>query len=226
MDTEELVRRDFATGWGQIGQAWGVAPSTAAVQGYLLMSSGSLTEAELRNALGLSHRAAFTALAQCEGWGLIEQVGSRRAGARGPASRAWVAVADHWEWFRRVAGARKARETDPILPLLDGCLRRAEALGASDLAARVQALLLFTHQFDGALSAVVRSESAALAHLFGALGQLEGPALERLLAVLTKVPEAELAKAVRTLATMRPTMVRGLVRLAGTPGISRILATV
>ena len=83
----EELRRSFAVAWGAIGAAWGVAPSTATVQGYLLVSEGPLTEPEVRRALGMSHRAASMALAQCEEWGLIERAeGPRRSGQRGPAA--------------------------------------------------------------------------------------------------------------------------------------------
>ena len=78
--------RSFAQAWGEIGAAWGVAPSTATVQGYLLVSDGPLSEPEVRRALGMSHRAASLALAQCEEWGLIERADvPRRSGQRGPA---------------------------------------------------------------------------------------------------------------------------------------------
>jgi DNA-binding transcriptional regulator GbsR (MarR family) len=104
----EALRRSFAQAWGEIGAAWGVAPSTATVQGYLLVSDGPLSEPEVRRALGMSHRAASLALAQCEEWGLIERAEvPRRSGQRGPAATAWNVVDDHWEWFRRVARARK-----------------------------------------------------------------------------------------------------------------------
>src|SRR6266566_3922746 len=59
----EQIRREFARAWGEIGAAWGVAPSTATVQGYFLAHGGPLTEPEIRGALGLSHRAAALALA-------------------------------------------------------------------------------------------------------------------------------------------------------------------
>ena len=72
-DAREAIRRTFARAWGEIGASWGVAPSTATVQGYLLAHGGPLTEPELRRALGISHRAASLALAQCEEWGLIDR---------------------------------------------------------------------------------------------------------------------------------------------------------
>ena len=41
----EEIRRSFARAWGEIGAAWGVAPSTATVQGYLLAHGGPLSRA-------------------------------------------------------------------------------------------------------------------------------------------------------------------------------------
>lgn len=217
------IKREFALAWGKVGAAWGVAPSTAAVQGYLLVDGGARTEAELRAALGFSHRATLVALAECESWGLIEAAEARRTGRRGPAGRSWTAVADHWEWFRRVAGARKERETDPVLPLLDECLRRATAEGDEELAARVASLLAFTHQFDRAAAAVVRTDSASTGRLFAALNQLDEPTLARLFGALASVPEDELAAAARSVATMRPQILRTLVRLASRPRIGKLL---
>ena len=222
-DTSELIRRDFARGWGAIGAAWGVTPSTAAVQGYLLLHGGPLTEAELRDALGLSHRAALMALRDCEQWGLIEPTDPKRAGQRGPAARAWIPVGDHWEWFRRVAAARKERETDPVLPLLEDCELRAERVPDPRLRERVGSLLEFVHQFDRGVDAVVRADAQALAHLFAVLGRLDHQQLERLMAVIVAIPEDELVKAAQTLSGMSPKLVRGFVALANAPGLARLI---
>jgi DNA-binding transcriptional regulator GbsR (MarR family) len=224
MDDAEQIRRDFATGWGKIGAAWGVTPSTATVQGYLLLHGGPLTEAELREALGLSHRATLMALAECEGWGLITAADPRRIGARGPAGRAWKPVGDHWEWFRRVAEVRKERETDPILPLLDECLRRANAAGDRALLARLDSLVEFTHLFDRGVGAVVRTDALKIAHLAGVLARLDDATVDRLRDAFAAVPQEELAKAALTLSTMRPQLLRRFVGLAAQPGIARVLA--
>jgi DNA-binding transcriptional regulator GbsR (MarR family) len=223
MDDADRIKHDFAVAWGRIGAAWGVAPSTAAVQGYLLAHGGPLTEAEIRQALGLSHKAAFTALADCETWGLIAPTGPRRSGARGPLGRAWVAVDDHWEWFRRVAAARKEREADPVLPLLDECLGRARAVGDDALEDRLASLLTFAHEFDRGVSAVVRADSSAIAHLFGVLGGLDDETLDRLLTALAAMPEDDLVEAAKSLAGMRPAVLRSLLALARQPGLARLL---
>jgi DNA-binding transcriptional regulator GbsR (MarR family) len=225
MSEAAAIRRDFALAWGRIGAAWGVAPSTASVQGYLLLHGEALTEAEIRQALGLSHRAAHKALLECESWGLVEQVEAKRVGRRGPPGRAWSAVGDHWEWFRSVAGVRKARETDPVLPLLDECLARAEASGDAQLQERVRTLLEFTHRFDRGVDAVVRSPSAAIAHLFGVLGRLDEPTLDRLLTAFAEIPEDELVDAATTLAVMRPELRRRFVGLAGSRRLARLIGS-
>ena len=178
LDRAESIRRDFAHAWGRIGAAWGVAPSTAAVQGYLLLHGGPLTSAEIQGALGLSHRATRTAIADCEAWGIIDRAPQpRRGGSRGPAGTAWLPVGDHWEWFRRVSASRLERETDPVLPLLDGYLADARTApqdepGIPELLGRLEGLVDFTHRFDRAVEVVVRLESADIGHLFDVLDRI------------------------------------------------------
>ena len=126
VDEVEQIRRRFAAAWGQMGAAWGVPPSTAMVQGYMLVHGGPVTDKELQDALGLSHRAIRLALEDCEEWGIVRRASEpRRSGRRGPAGRAWLALDDHWEWFRRVIEARKEREGDPVIAILEQCLVEA-----------------------------------------------------------------------------------------------------
>jgi DNA-binding transcriptional regulator GbsR (MarR family) len=127
--TAEQIRRGFAEAWGEMGAAWGIPPSVARVHGYILANTRPLTEREVREALGLSHRAASLALAECEEWGLVERVPDpRRVGRRGPSAVAYAKVGDHWVWFQRIAEQRKLRETDPILPLIASARAEADAV--------------------------------------------------------------------------------------------------
>src|SRR5687767_11737943 len=73
VDEVEAIRRRFAQTWGAMGAAWGVTPSTAAVQGYLLVHGGPVTDRELQEALGLSHRAIRVALDDCIRWGIVRR---------------------------------------------------------------------------------------------------------------------------------------------------------
>jgi DNA-binding transcriptional regulator GbsR (MarR family) len=224
----EAIRRRFASAWGQMGAAWGVTPSTAAVQGYLLVHGGPVTDKELQDALGLSHRAIRLALADCEEWGIVRRAAEpRRSGRRGPAGRAWLALDDHWEWFRRVIEARKIREGDPVIAILEQCLvearRAADTEGSADLRRRLESLLAFVREFDHALSAVVRARTEALRKLFSVLADQDAKTLDRLLAALADIPEEELGDAVRTLSRMTSGTLRRLLRLAGRPTVARLL---
>ncbi len=211
-----------------MGAAWGVPPSTAAVQGYLLVHGGPVTDKELQDALGLSHRAIRLALEDCEEWGIVRRASEpRRSGRRGPAGRAWLALEDHWEWFRRVIEARKVREGDPVIAILEQCLVEAQRApageDATDLRNRLESLLEFVRQFDHALSAVVRARTDALRKLFIVLARQDAMTLDRLLTTLADIPEDDLVDVVQTLSKMPPGSVRRLLRLASRPAVARLL---
>ena len=227
-DRAEEVRRGFARAWGQMGAAWGVPPSTAEVQGYLLIHGGPLTDAEIRDALGLSHRAVRLALEDCETWGIIKRAPTvRRSGRRGPAGRAWLAVDDHWEWFHNVIAGRKEREGDPVTAILENYFVEAKSLDdsveAADLRRRIDSLLGFVRQFDHALSAFVRVDPATVGKLFMVLDRQDSAALDALFAKLGALPEEELESAVKAIAKLPPATVRRLLRFAARPGLLRLL---
>lgn len=230
--TAEQIRRTFAAAWGEIGAAWGVAPSTAAVQGYFLAHGGPLTEPEIRRALGLSHRAASLALSECREWGLIHRSPhARRTGQRGPAAAADEVVGDHWEWFRRVAKARKERETDPVIPLIERCVRLARQSAGHDagnvelaqLSERLNDLLRFVRLFDRGVGALVEADPRTTKTLFAVLEQLDDATTGHLFDLADALSPEELAAALRALARLSPNAVRRLVAVAGTPGLKRLI---
>jgi DNA-binding transcriptional regulator GbsR (MarR family) len=227
----EELRRSFAGAWGSIGAAWGIAPSTATVQGYLLVSDGPLSEPEVRRALGMSHRAASLALAQCEEWGLIERAEApRRSGQRGPAAVAWTVVGDHWEWFRRVAAARKQRETDPVVPVIAGCATQAREAASADgdpelarLGERLDALLDFVHRFDRGVEVFVRGDARSIEGLFAALATLEPATVERLWVMLGELGPDDMSRALEALSKLPPAAARRLVALADQPVLQKLI---
>lgn len=230
--TAEEIRRDFATAWGEIGAAWGVTPSTAMVQGYLLVHGGPLSEPEIRRALGLSHRAASLALAQCEQWGLVQRTAdARRSGLRGPAATAWALVGDHWEWFRRVAAARKQRETDPVMPVIERCARLAREAAAGETADpelrelrdRLAVLLQFVRRFDRGVELFVRGNPVALESVFATLERLDTATADRLWAMVESMDADELTTALTALSRLPPAAVRRLVGLADQPTLRKLL---
>jgi len=222
----EEIRRSFARAWGEIGAAWGVAPSTATVQGYLLAHGGALSEPEVRRALGLSHRAASLALAQCQEWGLVRRAATtRRSGQRGPAAAAWEIVGDHWEWFRRVSAARLERETDPVVPVIERCVTQARAAGdeGEDLLRRLSGLLEFVKRFDRGVDLFVRGEPDAIARVFAVLERLDDRTVGRLWSLVREVDPDELVTALDTLAKLPPSAVHRLVAVADSRPMRKLL---
>ena len=227
----ESLRRSFAAAWGEIGAAWGVAPSTATVQGYLLVSDGPRSEPEVRRALGMSHRAASLALSQCEEWGLIERAESaRRSGQRGPAATAWAVVDDHWEWFRRVARARKERETDPVLPVIERCVSQARAAAAraedpelADLGNRFSALLDFVRRFDHGVEIFVRGDARAIEDVFAVLDRLDEATVDRLWKLVGELGPDEMVRAITALSSLQPAAARRLIALADQPVLQKLI---
>jgi DNA-binding transcriptional regulator GbsR (MarR family) len=228
----EALRRSFAVAWGRIGASWGVAPSTATVQGYLLASDGPLTEPEVRRALGMSHRAASLALRECEEWGLIQRADApRRSGQRGPAAVAWSVVDDNWEWFRRVAAARKRRETDPLLPVIAGCADQAREAAARDsgdpemamLGDRLAGLLQFVRRFDRGVELFVRGDARAIEGLFAAIDRVDPATADRLWTILGELGTDDIVRALESLAKLPPSSVRRLVTLADQPVLQKLI---
>lgn len=228
----QQVRLAFADAWGEMGLAWGVQPSVARVHGYFLAHGGALTERDVREALGLSHRAASIALAECEAWGLIERtIQPRRSGQRGPSATAYRIVGHNWEWFRRTARARKERETDPVLPILERCAERAAAAAAArpddpEIAAlgeRLVGLLAFVRLFDRAVEAVVRSDAATIGHAFDVLDRLSDETLDRVATLSRALTADELAAVATNLSRLPPRVVRRLAAVAAQPQLARLL---
>ncbi len=213
----EHIRRTFASAWSEIGAAWGVAPSTAAVQGYLLVHPEPLTEPEIRRALGLSHRATSVALKQCEEWGVLERAEPRRSGQRGPAAAAYVVVGDHWEWFRRVATARRERETAPVIPAIERCVELAAEAGdgpeLEDLTQRLRGLLRFVQLFDRGVSDVVQTSPRSIERLFEVIGLVDDATVERLWSLLDAMPTDEIVDGVTALSRLSPKSARRLLGL-------------
>jgi DNA-binding transcriptional regulator GbsR (MarR family) len=221
--TPEDVRVAFADTWGDMGPAWNVTPSVARVHGYLLAAGGELTERDLREALGLSHRATSLALGELEQWRLVERVedGSRPP-RPGPPAVAWRVAGDRWRWFQRVAEERRAREADPLQPRLATCRQLAdEAVAASpdsieavrlrDWLAEIQGLAAL---FDRALRALSRAETDEIARGFSVLARISDDTLDSLLRLFGSLPEDELAETLEAIARTSPRTARRVMSAA------------
>jgi Predicted transcriptional regulators len=220
--TAEAIRLELAEAWGEMGAAWGVTPAIARVQAYLMARQEPLTEREVREALGLSHRAASLALAEAESWGIVRKVPEpRRVGRRGPAGAAYLAIGDHWQWFGRVIAERKIREGDPIVEVLQAKEREAAVAVAAhpddtELAALrewLSAFLVFVRLFDRAVGILPRLEPRDLERSLGLLGRIPDATILRLFDLLGELPDDDVVALVEALSNLTPTAARRATRL-------------
>jgi DNA-binding transcriptional regulator GbsR (MarR family) len=218
----EEIRLRLAQAWGEMGAAWGVAPAIARVHAYLMTRQDALTEREVREALGLSHRAASLALAEAEAWGIVEKVTEpRRVGSRGPAGTAYRAVGDHWEWFGRVISERKLREGDPVVAVLEKTLAEArDAVVAHpgdgelvDLQNWLAAFLVFVRLFDRAVSLVPRLEPRELERGLHLLAKVSDDTVLRLFALLDSLEDDDLIALIDSMGRLSPTAAKRAVGL-------------
>jgi DNA-binding transcriptional regulator GbsR (MarR family) len=218
----EAIRIRLADAWGAMGAAWGVAPAIARVHAYLMTRQAPLTEREVREALGLSHRAASVALADAEAWGLVERVPElRRVGRRGPAGAAYQAIGDHWRWLGRVVAERKVREGDPIIDVLERTSREVAAAAAAspgdrDLIALrewITTFLVFVRLFDRAVGLVPRLEPRELERALRLLGEVPDETILRLVRLLDGLPDADVLDLVEALSHLSPTAARRATKL-------------
>lgn len=218
----ESIRLDLAAAWGEMGAAWGVTPAIARVQAYLMARQEPLTEREVREALGLSHRAASLALAEAESWGIVERVSEpRRVGRRGPAGVAYLAVGDHWQWFGRVIAERKIREGDPIVGILEDKAAEAASAAAThpddtELATLrdwLASFVVFVRLFDRAVGLVPQLEPRELERSLGLLGRVPDGTILRLFDLLGKLDDENVLELVEALSRLSPSAARRATKL-------------
>ena len=218
----EAIRIEFADAWGTMGASWGVAPAIARVHAYLMARSEPLTEREVREALGLSHRAASLALDAAVGWGVVEKVPEpRRVGRRGPAGTAYVAVGDHFRWFSRVIAHRKALEGDPIVAVLETTLRDADAAAHEHpddpelrgLRDWLGTFLGFVRLFDRAIGLVPVVEPPELERILGLLARVPDETLLRLVRLFGELPDDDVLSLANGLSRLSPARARRATKL-------------
>jgi DNA-binding transcriptional regulator GbsR (MarR family) len=227
----EAIRLRLADAWGEMGTAWGVAPAIARVHAYLMSRQAPLTEREVREALGLSHRAASIALADAEAWGLVERVAEpRRVGRRGPAGAAYQAIGDHWRWFGRVIAERKVREGDPIIGVLEAAAvdvaTAAKANPADPDLVRLRdwltTFITFVRLFDRAVGLVPQLEPRELERTLRLLGEVPDEAVLRLIELLGGLPDDDVLGLVEALSRLSPVAARRATKLIS--GVVRTVA--
>jgi DNA-binding transcriptional regulator GbsR (MarR family) len=227
----EELRLQFAEAWGEMSAAWGVAPAIGRVHAYLMVRDEPLTEREIREALGLSHRAASLALTDAEAWGIVERVSEpRRVGRRGPAGTAYIAVGDHWQWFTRVIAERKIREGDPIVEVIARTAGQAAALAAARpddvelgaLSDWLTAFNAFVRLFDRSVGLIPKLAPRELERGMRLLGEVSDETVLRLVHLLGSLPDDDVLELIEALSRLSPTAARRATKLMS--GVVRTIA--
>jgi DNA-binding transcriptional regulator GbsR (MarR family) len=227
----EELRLQFAEAWGTMSASWGVAPAIGRVHAYLMVRGVPLTEREVREALGLSHRAASLALADAEAWGIVERVlEPRRVGRRGPAGTAYAAVGDHWQWFTSVIAERKVREGDPIVQVIEQTTAAA-VQAARDHPNDLELLRLrdwltafsgFVRLFDRAVGLIPKLQARELERGMRLLGEISDETVLRLVHLLGGLPDEDVLELVEALSRLSPGAARRATKLMS--GVVRTVA--
>jgi DNA-binding transcriptional regulator GbsR (MarR family) len=211
--------------------AWGVAPAIGRVHAYLMVRGEPLTEREVREALGLSHRAASLALTDAEVWGIVERVSEpRRVGRRGPAGTAYVAVGDHWQWFTSVIAQRKVREGDPIVSVIERTTEAAASAAAGapgdrELTALHDWLVTFSgfvRLFDRTVGLITKLEPRELERGMRLLGEVSDETVLRLVHLLGSLPDDDVVDLIEALSRLSPGAARRATKLMS--GVVRTVA--
>jgi len=220
--TAESIRLELAEAWGEMGAAWGVTPAIARVQAYLMARQAPLTEREVREALGLSHRAASLALAEAESWGIVERVSEpRRVGRRGPAGVAYLAVGDHFQWFGRVIAERKIREGDPVVAVLEQKAREAAAAAEAnpddgelaELRDWLASFVVFVRLFDRAVGLIPQLDPREMERSLQLLDRIPDATILRLFDLLSGLDDNDVLELVEALSRLSPTAARRATKL-------------
>ena len=227
----EHLRLQFADAWGEMSAAWGVAPAIGRVHAYLMVRGVPLTEREVREALGLSHRAASLALTDAEVWGIVERVSEpRRVGRRGPAGIAYVAVGDHWQWFTSVIAQRKVREGDPIVTVIEettqAAARAADRAPGDDELANLRDWLTsfsgFVRLFDRTVGLITKLQPRELERGMRLLGEVSDDTVLRLVDLLGSLEDDDVIELIEALSRLSPTAARRATKLMS--GVVRTVA--
>jgi DNA-binding transcriptional regulator GbsR (MarR family) len=227
----ERLRLQFADAWGEMSAAWGVAPAIGRVHAYLMVRDVPLTEREIREALGLSHRAASLALSDAEIWGIVERVPEpRRVGRRGPAGAAYVAIGDHWQWFTSVIAQRKVREGDPIVQIIEATTTSAAMAAAAspgdEELARLRNWLMtfsaFVQLFDRTVGLITKLEPRELERGMRLLGEVSDDTVLRLVRLLGGLPDDDVVELIEALSRLSPDAARRATKLMS--GVVRTVA--
>jgi DNA-binding transcriptional regulator GbsR (MarR family) len=114
------VGRRFVLHWGEMGWRWGVNRTVSQIHALLFLLGRPLHAEEIAELLQVARSNVSNSLRELENWKLVRVV--HRVGDRRDH---FETATDPWELLRIVVRERKAREFDPTIDVLRGCVNDA-----------------------------------------------------------------------------------------------------
>jgi DNA-binding transcriptional regulator GbsR (MarR family) len=148
-------RDKFIEAWGTFGSSWGVTRTMAQIHALLLISNEPLCSDDIMEALQISRGNVNINTRMLLDWNLVH-----KKLIPGERKEYFVAEKDMPKMVKNIIIARKKRELEPMLHLLDE-LSDVEGEGPESEEFRqvIQELRLYSHKADSALGALVKVDS-------------------------------------------------------------------
>ena len=145
----------FIEAWGALGSSWGVTRTMAQIHALLLVTSEPLSSDDVMERLQISRGNVNTNMRMLVDWGL-----AHKKLIPGERKEFFVAEKDMSKVVKSIVIARKKRELEPMLRLLD---ELGGVEGQSDDAEEFRQVIgdlkLYSHKADSALAALVKVDS-------------------------------------------------------------------
>ena len=111
------IQQRFVVTWGEMGAKWGINRTVAQIHALLYLSDRPLHAEDIATRLGVARSNVSNSLRELENLKLVRVlhlVGDRRDH--------FETAKDPWELLRTIVRERKAREFDPTIAVLRGCV--------------------------------------------------------------------------------------------------------
>ncbi len=154
MELEE-GKEKFIEAWGTMGSSWGVTRTMAQIHALLLVAPDPLSSDDIMEQLQISRGNVNTNTRMLVDWNLVHKKlipGERR--------EFFVAEKDMSRVVKNIIIARKKRELEPMLRLLDDLSGvEGQDVEAREFRSVVKDLKLYSYKADSALAALVKVDS-------------------------------------------------------------------
>ncbi len=145
----------FIEAWGALGSSWGVTRTMAQIHALLLVTDEPLSSDDVMERLQISRGNVNTNMRMLVEWGL-----AHKKLIPGERKEFFVAEKDMSKVVKAIVIARKKRELEPMLRLLDELTGvEGKDREAEEFRKVIGDLKLYSHKADSALDALVKVDS-------------------------------------------------------------------